>query len=208
VINYDIKSEVVDINKYNPTQRDSFFIDSNVLIWVFSTKHSRGNERHGLYQSRVYPAYIHRALKAGSKLYVCGLSFSEMSHFIEDMEFQHFSLMSPYVKRKEYRHNYPTERSNIIEEINSAWSAVSLATEMLEINVDRSSVDTSLSLISNSMLDGYDVFLAAATKTHGIVNILTDDGDFSSIEGVRLFTANYGVLRAAEKQGKLASDNN
>lgn len=203
MINYDIKSEVVDISKYNPTSRDSFFIDSNVLIWVFSSKHSRGNERHGLYQSRAYPAYIHKALKAGSKLYVCGLSFSEISHFIEDMEFQHFSLMSPDVKRKEYRHNYPAERNGIIEEINSAWSAVSQVTEILDISVDRSSVDNSLSLISSSMLDGYDVFLAAATKTHGILNILTDDGDFSSLEGVRLFTANYGVIMAAERQGRL-----
>lgn len=203
MINYDIKAEVADIRGYNPTPRDSFFVDSNVLIWVFSTKHSRGNDSHGLYQVKEYTYFIYKALRAKSKLYVCGLSFSEMSHFIEDTEFKHFSFLSPNVTKKEYRHNYTRERNSVIEEINSSWSAVNLATEMLEINVDSSSVDSSLSLISNSMLDGYDVFLAAATKRHGIVNILTDDGDFSSLEGVRLFTANYGVIKAAREQKKL-----
>ncbi len=203
MINYDIKAKVADIKKYNPNPNDTFFIDSNVLIWIFSSKHARGNDKHGIYQAKEYTAFIHKALKAKSKLYVCGLSFSEMSHFIEDMEYKHFSNLYPEVTRKEYRHNYQSERNNVIEEINSAWSAVSLATEMIELNVDRSSVESSVSLISTSMLDGYDVFLVSATKTQGIINILTDDGDFSSLEGVKLFTANHGVIKSANKQGKL-----
>lgn len=156
---------------------------------------------------RSLPSFIFRNnigfQQAKSKLYVCGLSLSEMSHFIEDLEFEHFRLRNPNVKRKEYRHNYVSERANIIDEINSAWGAVSLVTENININVDKSSVADSLSLFSKSMLDGYDVFLAGATKMHGIVNILTDDGDFSSLEGVRLFTANYGVINAAKEQGRL-----
>jgi predicted nucleic acid-binding protein len=203
MINYDIKAKVVDIKKYNPNPNDTFFIDSNVLIWIFSSKHSRGGDKHGLYQTKEYASFFHKALKARSKLYVCGLSFSEMSHFIEDMEFKHFSNLNPQVTRKEYRHNYLSERNNVIEEINAAWNGVSQVSEILELNVDKSSVDNSISLISSSMLDGYDVFLVSATKTNGIINILTDDGDFSSLEGVKLFTANNGVIKAAMEQWKL-----
>jgi predicted nucleic acid-binding protein len=203
MINYDIKAKVADIRRYNPNPYDTFFIDSNVLIWIFSSKYSRGSYKHGLYQAKEYTSFLHKALKVRSKLYVCGLSFSEMSHFIEDMEYKHFSNLYPEVTRKEYRHNYQSERNNVIEEINSAWSGVSQVSEILELNVDKSSVDSSISLISSSMLDGYDVFLVSATKTNGIINILTDDGDFSSLEGVKLFTANYGVIKAAIEQGKL-----
>jgi len=52
-------------------------------------------------------------------------------------------------------------------------------------------------------VDGYDLFLLEAMKNNGVVQIITDDGDFSSVSGIKIFTANLNVIRAARDQGKL-----
>ncbi len=37
----------------------------------------------------------------------------------------------------------------------------------------------------------------------GVTQVLTDDGDFCTVPGITLFTANRGVVEAARVQGKL-----
>jgi hypothetical protein len=37
----------------------------------------------------------------------------------------------------------------------------------------------------------------------GVSQIITDDGDFATIAGIRVFTANWNVIQPAKDQGKL-----
>ena len=37
----------------------------------------------------------------------------------------------------------------------------------------------------------------------GIVKIITDDGDFSTVPNILVFTSNVNVIQAAKVQGKL-----
>ncbi|MBD2773542.1 hypothetical protein [Iningainema tapete] len=37
----------------------------------------------------------------------------------------------------------------------------------------------------------------------GIVKIITDDGDYVTVPGIKVFTANIGAIAAAGSQGKL-----
>jgi len=52
-------------------------------------------------------------------------------------------------------------------------------------------------------VDGYDVYLLQSMLASGLVQIITDDGDFATVAGVRVFTANRSVIKAAKEQGKL-----
>jgi hypothetical protein len=40
-------------------------------------------------------------------------------------------------------------------------------------------------------------------KNHGVVQVITDDGDFATVPGIQVFTANRNVISAARSQGKL-----
>ena len=37
----------------------------------------------------------------------------------------------------------------------------------------------------------------------GVVQVITDDGDYVTVPGIKVFTANHNVIRAARNQGKL-----
>jgi hypothetical protein len=38
---------------------------------------------------------------------------------------------------------------------------------------------------------------------HNILQIITDDGDFATIPGIRVFTSNRRVINAAQQQEKI-----
>jgi hypothetical protein len=40
-------------------------------------------------------------------------------------------------------------------------------------------------------------------RTRGVIQLITDDGDFATIPGIQVFTANRNVVTAARAQGKL-----
>jgi hypothetical protein len=40
-------------------------------------------------------------------------------------------------------------------------------------------------------------------KNPGVVQVITEDGDFASVPGMRVFTANRSVMSAACSEGKL-----
>jgi hypothetical protein len=40
-------------------------------------------------------------------------------------------------------------------------------------------------------------------RSHGVVKVITDDGDFATVQGIQVFTANRNVVSTARAQGKL-----
>lgn len=51
--------------------------------------------------------------------------------------------------------------------------------------------------------DGYDLFILESMRSHGVVQVITDDGDFATVPGIQVFTANRNVIQAARAQGRL-----
>ncbi|MEA5577670.1 hypothetical protein [Anabaena sp. UHCC 0451] len=52
-------------------------------------------------------------------------------------------------------------------------------------------------------LDGYDLFILESMGQESIDKIITDDGDFVTVPGIQVFTANPRAIAAANNQGKL-----
>ena len=73
----------------------------------------------------------------------------------------------------------------------------------LDLTVDEKATDAALDRFRTEKLDGYDLFILQTMKNHGMAQIITDDGDFATVAGIRVFTANRNVLLAARTQGKL-----
>jgi hypothetical protein len=104
---------------------------------------------------------------------------------------------------KEYRHDDPAERATVVAEIQATWNAVKAMGAPLPHHVDEPTTDAALARLPTQGLDGYDLFLLEAISQAGIVQVLTDDGDYCTVPGIQLFTANVRVLTLALAQGKL-----
>jgi predicted nucleic acid-binding protein len=198
-ISYTIQAQVVDITVDTPKPEDVFLVDTNVWYWLtypnaISFIPSQLSE---------YPGYLNKALGTKSRIHHSGLSLAELAHLIERTERQIYEKAVGQVKPKEYRHNLAGERSRVFSEIQAAWSQVTALADTLTLTIDSHTTDAALSRFQTEKVDGYDLFILEAMKNHGVVQIITDDGDFATVPGIQVFTANRNVISAARSQSKL-----
>lgn len=204
MINYIVQAQVIDIAVDSPKAEDIFLVDSNVWYWMTYTRASQGHSRPQLHQISTYPTYVKKALEAGSSIYLSTLSFAELTHLIEKTEREIYQkLKGREIKSKEYRHNFPEERSRVISEVEVAWDQVVSLGKFLIEDVDEVTTKNALFRFQKDKVDGYDLFILESMKKGGIIKIITDDGDFSSVSDIHVFTANQSVISAARKKNKL-----
>jgi len=197
VINYIVQAEVVDIQSDNPKADDIFLVDTNAWYWHTYTNASISSR---FYQITEYPSYIAKAISANALLLYSGLSLAELAHNIEKAEREIFGST---LKPKEYRHNYPTERGKVVTEVQSAWSQVTSTAVCTDVLVNEETSEAALTRFQTQLLDGYDLLILEAMDNANIAQIITDDGDYVTVPGIKVFTANYGAIAAARNQGKL-----
>jgi len=73
----------------------------------------------------------------------------------------------------------------------------------LNLLLDETICDAALTGLNSHPVDGYDIFIIEELLKAKILQVITDDGDFSVVTGLRVFTANRAVIRAAQTQGKI-----
>lgn len=202
-INYKIVADIIDITNDNPRPSDIFLIDTNVLYWMTYTRASQAIPPPFPNQTITYPSYLSKAINTKSKLYRCGLSLAELAHIIEKNEREIFNRSHTPVRTKEFRHNHSSEHNNVVTEIQSAWGQVKNFAISLDISIDESTTDSALNKFTNHTVDGYDLFTIEAISKAGVVQIISDDGDFATVQGLQVFTCNLNVIQAARQQGKL-----
>jgi predicted nucleic acid-binding protein len=205
-VNYTVKAEVVDIRSDSPRRDDIFLVDTNVWYWLTyssaSTSPSSGKISWTSYQIKHYPKYLQKAISTQSLLAYMGLSLAELAHLIEKTEREIFIKSQGVIPAKEYRHNYPTERSKVISEVQAAWSQVKAIATPITLTLDQVTTDAALNRFSLQLLDGYDLFFLETMQKEGISQVITDDGDFVTVPGIKVFTANHNVINQAKNQGK------
>lgn len=201
-VKYIVEADVIDLRIGAPRPDDRFLVDSNVWFW---TSYSWASQTALAYQVSAYPPFLSKALASGGQLYRCNLSFAELAHSIERAELAIYNKTRPAgseVETKEYRHNYPSERTNVVAEVQSAWDIVKTMAQPLDVVIDETTTDAALKRLPTAKVDGYDLFILEAMSKQGISQVITDDGDFSTVSGIQVFTANANVIALARSQGK------
>lgn len=202
-VNYSVKANVVDITADVPKASDVFLVDTNVWYWMTYTRASLSTRRPAHYQTTSYPPYTKAALGAGATIYQSGLSLAELTHVIEAAERDIYAATNGPTGAKEYRHNFPAERNQVVAEISAAWALVTNLAVPLNSAIDASTATAALNRLQTQKLDGYDLFILESMQKRGVVQVITDDGDFATVSGIQVFTANRNVIEAAKIQGKL-----
>lgn len=206
-INYQIAADIVDIRSDNPTNADSFLIDTNVWYWLTYSRASMADRPPAPYQTQDYPNYINAAISAGSVLTRCELSLAELAHRIEITELNVYAriINQPTLGLKEFRHNVAQQRQFVASEIGTAWRQVKSMSSCAEQMINETCGDSAVQRISSQLVDGYDLFILETGSANGLVQVVTDDGDYSSVPGLTVFTANTNVIESARRQGKLVT---
>ena len=209
-VSYTVRAEIIDIRQDSPQAGDIFLVDTNIWYWL---TYSPASSSAQPYQITYYPQYFVEALECSARLGFSGLSLVELASLIERAEYQLSPYSSPregapsrarpIASFKEYRHNYPQERERIIANTQAAWEQITSDGEFLELTINNAAVEGSLSCFETTKADGYDLMLIETMKQNSITQVITDDGDYSTIPGIQVFTANRNVINAADEQNKL-----
>ena len=202
-INYTVQAEVVDIATDIPQAGDAFLVDTNVWYWLTYSRASQSARPPAYYQISNYPNYTNTALSKGARIFQSGLSIAELTHLIEKAEREIYEAANGQIGTKEYRHNLPAERAQVFAEVQAACGLVTTLAEPLTTTIDSPMTTAALSRMKTEKVDGYDLFILESMRSHGLVQVITDDGDFATDHGLQVFTANRNVVQAARIQGKL-----
>jgi len=202
-VSYNVQAEVIDLRSDAPGPGDAFFVDTNVWYWLTYTRWRMAYKGPKPYQVNEYPAYIKKARGAKAKLFTCGLCFSELANLIEKNEMDIFRMSKGQIEIKEFRHNEQTERNNVVTEIQDAWEIVKSFAGFIDVLLDEPLTDKACRDIKSCPVDPNDLFMVENSIKAGVSQIITDDGDFATVPGIRVFSANKNVIQAAQSQGKL-----
>jgi len=199
-----IRASVVDLRSDSPKADDSFIVDTNVWLWLYYPPLTQNSAGEPLQSAIDYPNYFKSALAAKATLYSSALIFSELTHNIERKEKRIYeSNLANELDAKVYRHDYPRQRLKVTQLVQDAWSDISSSSKLLDMNLDSNFMTESLSLFPATQLDGYDLFTAQLAKQSQVNQIITDDGDYATVAGLTIFTANQKILNLANQCGKL-----
>lgn len=203
-VQYLIQADVFDIAQTAAVDTDCFLVDSNVWLWMTYSNAGHGEPDWRSALMGQYAAFVQGAIAGDARVCCCGLSLAELSHIIEKTEREiHEMSIGNSIKAKEYRHNFAAQRSRVVTEIQAAWAQVSSLAEPLSVTIDKPTATAALNRLQTEKVDGYDLFILESMRSHGVVQVITDDGDFATVPGIQVFTANRNVINAAFNQGKL-----
>ena len=201
-VNLNIQADVIDIRVDTPQQNDILLVDTNVWFWQTYT-----NAGFGTNASRFsnYLNYLNQALSNRATLSYSGLILAELAHIIEKTEYEIYIQSHGDLPFKEYRHNYPIERANVVAKVELAWSQVKALAVPVNLTVDDATTDAALNRFKSQAVDGYDLLLLEAISRAGAgqVKIITADMDYTVVPGIQVFTSNNNVVQEAAIQNKL-----
>lgn len=195
-----ITANVYNIGNYIPNDGECFLVDTNIWYWMTYSKGIPSNRQY----LNAYNSFISLSLANNANLFHSGLSLAELSHIIEGTERKiHEGVIKAKIKTKEFRYNYAKERFAAMKEVETSWLQVKSLAQQVELRICDVTTDNCLTNMTSNTLDGYDLMIYECMKNHEIKNIITDDGDYTSVDGINVFTLNANVLSEARNQKKL-----
>jgi hypothetical protein len=197
-INLNIQADVIDIRQDTPKKSDIFFVDTNIWFWQ-----TYAYKRFSNYQTKHYPNYLNLAYSNRATLTYSGLTLAELAHIIEKHEYETYVKSNGNLPIKEYRHNYPIERANVVAEVRSAWRQVKNFAKLIDLTVNSATTDAAINRFRTQAVDGYDLLLLETMSKAGQFQVITDDIDYSVVPDIQVFTSNNRLIQEAATQNKL-----
>lgn len=186
--------KVFDLRNYasiNNTR--SFFLDTNVLYWYTYPRFSQPSLLSPT--ARVYYNFIDNLTAAGNPLVTSIYNLTELLNVIEKNEYDIYCKLHPEIpiNKKDFR-KIPEERKKMGTIMQATLNNVHGICSVIEFNFTSSSIDEFVLEITDHRCDVFDHQILRNCINTNNLNVVSDDGDFSTMEKISLFTANENVL--------------
>ncbi len=217
-----VKAEVVDIRNRKSNLPKRVVADANVLYVInydFTGLAASGGRVPPSYQTWHYPAWWKRAAQTGVELCTAASCLAEFAHIVERTELENLWRTDPnrpeldpncpgqdFSPRytKTVRHHYYGQVKPIREGVETTLASTRKNINILpRVGQDEAALNRAIQLWVESAADFGDANLVATAKSAGIANILSDDADLISFEGIVVYTANQTAIGAAQASGTL-----
>lgn len=204
-VNYTVNARVFDLRKDHPQPNDCFLVDTNVWYWWTYSRASQTTRPPSTNQADSYPYYLDQAIAVGATILRSTHTLVEIASLIERSEAEIYSTTHHLrdFDRKSFRHQNDSIVKSYREEIEAVWEQIKSVTSPISQNLDDAICDRFVSETQIERLDGYDTLLLMLARDNSITNIVTDDGDFSTVHNISVYTANNKVISAAVRRSKL-----
>lgn len=191
-----MSTTVTDIRTFHAVNnKTAYFLDTNVLYWYVYPRYTIGvHSSNG--QASPYIAFVDNLVKQGNPLFTSVYNLTELLHIIEKNEFELYRLAnqnSNIRNIKDFRSI--TSRSEVKANLFVAFNTTKSTFSILEHSLTSEILEKYIDTANQHRCDVFDYITLKYCIGLDKYNIISDDSDFSSIDGIHLFTSNQKVLQ-------------
>lgn len=200
----DIKANIHDLNNVENYDNKPFLVDTNIWLWLTYTKimPTRSDLRNKVIQ---YTDKIIEMQLNGAVLVYSALTFSEIATSIEKQEMaEHIEGQNPdfnlneskskFFKVKKILRNDSALRNKVAMEVKSSLTQLTdVADRQADDNLTKFDFTKFADDLKETTLDGTDILLNNIGAQEGL-NVITDDRDYGSVNGLNVFTLNKDLI--------------
>lgn len=186
-------ADIFNIDGIVPSAEDAYFVDTNVWYW-FSCAALPGFSG-AEWKVRRYSRVIERLLNGRARIYHTSLIFAELANVIERRTAEYYRGLKGRDDELKALRQIPEFKELVSNGVNNAWLNVTTISRCIDVSIGSDFASRAKTIFNQYPLDAYDSFFVSLSASHGIVNIITDDADYHTVDGLRLFTLNGAMLR-------------
>lgn len=122
-------------------------------------------------------------------------NITELINIVEKHEYDIFCAAHPEAKytKKDFR-RIPEEREKLKLILKTTLSNVNNICQIVDFNFTKDILNNCINTLDQHRCDVFDFAILSYYKENGHLNIITDDNDFASVDGINLYTANETSL--------------
>lgn len=176
---------ISEIDLEDISNKEIFFVDTNVLLVVHFGSQSWSEEKIACYSN-----FILGLLSKGNKVCVSALNLQELCHSVENNEFKQYKRVNHNNDRNFTKKMYRAieeERQRLAEDLKSKNLEISEQYSVVSGNVTNDMIKNFLEDYENHFYNPID-FISVRYNTNGVINFITDDSDFKKDSGIVVYT--------------------
>lgn len=186
-------SKVVDISAFRSINSSrKYFLDTNVLYWYTYPRFLQPNKFDPA--GKIYYDFVDSLAEAGNPMETSIYNLTELLNVIEKNEFKLFtSVEGDTYKIKDFR-AIESERQKVKSMMATTLNNVKSICTIKEFEFTSQAVNDFVDNLTEHQCDVFDFSILRNCQATSCLNIISDDGDFFTMDEITLYTANQNVL--------------
>lgn len=189
-----MSNNIVDITTYqsiNNTRK--YFIDTNALYWYTYPRFINNLSA----RATPYYNFIDALVTANNPLITSIYNISELLNVIEKNEFDIYVNTHPddcHISKKDFR-RMTSERLQLQNMMKTTLQNVYAICDVIEFPFTKTNMCNFINTLTSHRCDVFDYMIIQNDIEEENTNIITDDGDFSTISDITIYTTNVHLLQ-------------